>query len=159
MSRAGIGINSTSSSLRRSLVWFEAEAPLVPTISDSPSPRAMGERSVTNSPSRYVGPITGTIIASATRPPGGIDRPSIPSRLRGSSEFQRVASNEDDRIYSRIRWSPARKKTDRFNYRMMGFTMALDSSANSVGKPATIGSECLGHFCHDQNRNGHRVLL
>ena len=57
-------------------------------------PRAMGRKVSDELRSRCAGPITGIITASATRPPGGVDRPSIPSGLRGSSGFQRVVSNE-----------------------------------------------------------------
>src|SRR5258705_7948734 len=93
-SRVGIAIKAISSSLHRSRVWFAGEAPLTPTIFGSLSPAQWGARSATSSRSRSARPITGTITASGTRPPGGVDRPSIPSGLRGSSGFQRAESNE-----------------------------------------------------------------
>jgi hypothetical protein len=107
-SRVGIAIKATSNSLHRNRVWFAAEAPLTRTILGSPNPARWGARSATNSRSRSAGPITGTIIASATRSPGGVDRPSIPSGLRGSSGFQRVVSNEGD---GSARWRLARPRT------------------------------------------------
>src|SRR5712664_1016830 len=99
--RVGIAIKATSSSLHRSRVWFAGEGPLTPTILGSPNPARWGARLVMSSRSHSAGPITGIITASATRPPGGVDRPSIPSGLRGSSGFQRVVSNEGGRNYSR----------------------------------------------------------
>jgi hypothetical protein len=71
-------------------------------------PRALGRKVSDEFTVLYAGAITGTIIASATRPPGGVDRPSIRSGLRGSSGFQRVVSNEGD---GPARWCVARPRT------------------------------------------------
>jgi hypothetical protein len=102
-SRVGIAIKATSSSSHRSRVWSAAEAPLTPTIFGSPSRARWDARSATSSRSRCAGPITATIIALVTRPPGGAGKPSIPSGRRGSSGFQRVVSNEGDRQRTPIR--------------------------------------------------------
>ena len=102
-SRVGIAIKAISSSLHHSRAWFAAEAPLTPTIFGSLSPAQWDAKLATSSRYHYVGPITGIITASATRPPGGVDRPSIPSGLRGSSGFQRVVSNEGDGFGSMAR--------------------------------------------------------
>jgi len=107
-SRVGIAIKAISSSLHLSRVWFAGEGPLTPIILGSPNFAQWGARSAMSSRSRSAGPITGIITASATRPPGGVDRPSIPSGLRGSSGFQRVVSNEGD---GSARWRLARPRT------------------------------------------------
>src|ERR1700687_1360131 len=94
VSRAAIATKPTSSSWHRSRVWFAGEAPLTPTICDLLSPARWVARSATSSRCLCAERITGTTTASATNRPGGVDRPLIPSGLRGSFGFRRGVSNE-----------------------------------------------------------------
>jgi hypothetical protein len=57
-------------------------------------PRAMGRKVSDEFTVPYAERITGTTIALATRPPGGVDKPLIPSGRHGSSGFRRGALNE-----------------------------------------------------------------
>src|SRR5450432_940745 len=83
-SRAAIATRCTSSSSHRSLVYSADEALPTPITLDSLNPARSDARSATNSRFRSVGPITETITASATRPPGGTGRLSIRWRLHES---------------------------------------------------------------------------
>jgi hypothetical protein len=109
-SRVGIAIKRTSSSYHRSRVWFAGEAPLTPTICGSLSPARWGARSATSSRYLCAERITGTIIVSATRPPGGADNPLIPWGRHDSSGFRRGVLNDGDRnLLPSLRAVPAKR--------------------------------------------------
>jgi hypothetical protein len=66
----GSATRRTSSSWRRSPVWFAGEVPLTPTICGSPSLAQWDARSATSSRYRCAEPITGTITVLETKSPG-----------------------------------------------------------------------------------------